>query len=65
MDMGDPSQNELIYLCFLYLSSLDKHIDPETGSIILNPRILVFSIQLQEHEDIKIRKEALKQIDAF
>ena len=46
MNMADPSQNELVYLCFLYLSSLDKHTDSKTGNVTLNPRVLVFSIQL-------------------
>ena len=30
-----------------------------------NPTILIYAIQLQEHDDIKIRKEALKQIENF
>jgi hypothetical protein len=59
------SQNELIYLLFLYLGSLDKKINRQTMQEMPNPTILIYAIQLQEHDDIKIRKEALKQIENF
>lgn len=57
------SQSEVIYLLFLYLSSLDTY--KLNTQEVPNAKILVFSIQLQDHEDIKIRKEAARQLDLF
>lgn len=57
--------NELIYILFLYLADLDKRRDSKTQQEIPNPSILMYSISLKEHEDIKIRKEAIKQIEIF
>ena len=65
MNPQNLSQNELIYLLFLYLGSLDKKINRHTMQEMPNPTILIYAIQLQEHDDIKIRKEALKQIENF
>ena len=50
---------------FLYLASLDKEVDPVTKQEAPNPKLLIYSIQLQDHEDIKIRKEASKQLEVF
>lgn len=49
----------------MYLASLDKRNDQTTGKEVPNPAILLYSISLKEHEDIKIRKEAIKQIEIF
>jgi hypothetical protein len=68
LEPSNPSQNELVYLLFLYLASLDRNFTTtEQGETreVPDPKILVYSIQLQDHDDIKIRKEALRQIDAF
>lgn len=56
--------NELIYILFLYVASLDIRRD-SAGNEVPNPAILLYSISLKEHEDIKIRKEAVKQIEIF
>jgi hypothetical protein len=55
---------ELIYILFLYLASLDTLRNPD-GSLMPNPAILLNAISLKEHEDIKIRKEASRQIENF
>lgn len=44
------SNQEIVYLLFLYLSRLDQ------GS--LNSQVLLYSILLKDHVDIKIKKEA-------
>jgi hypothetical protein len=59
------SNNELIYILFLYLSSLDIKVNESTQIEIPNPAILLYSINLKEHEDIKIRKVAQQQISIF
>jgi hypothetical protein len=55
---------ELIYLLFLYLSNLDTRKGAD-GVKIPNPAILLYAVSLKEHEDIKIRKEASRQIELF
>jgi hypothetical protein len=48
---------EIIYLLFLYLIRLDS------GSF--NSSVLLHSIILKDHNDIKIKREALRQLDNF
>lgn len=50
---------------FLYLTDLDKRKDANTGKEVPNPAILLYAVSLKEHEDIKLRKEAIKQIEIF
>ena len=47
---GGKMHGELVYLLFLYLSRLDR------GA--LKSSVLLYSIILKDHKDIKIRKEA-------
>lgn len=47
---GTSSNSEIVYIIFLYLARLGKH--KLTAPILLN------SIILKTHEDIKIKKEA-------
>jgi len=58
------TNNEMIYILFLYLVSLDKRVD-ENGVVLPNPSVLFYAISLKEHADIKIRKEAARQIEQF
>ena len=52
--------NEVVYVLFLYLADLDRRKDKNASKEVPNPAILLYSISLKEHEDIKIRKEAIK-----
>ena len=57
--------SDLIYVLFLYQTSLDHRKDAQTGKDIPNPATLLYAISLKEHEDIKIRKESSRQIEHF
>jgi hypothetical protein len=59
------NNNDVIYVLFLYLTDLDKRKDAKTGNEVPNPAILLYAVSLKEHEDIKLRKEAIKQIEIF
>jgi len=59
------NNNDVIYVLFLYLTDLDKRKDAKTGKEVPNPAILLYAVSLKEHEDIKLRKEAIKQIEIF
>ena len=59
------NNNDVIYVLFLYLTDLDKRKDAKTGNEVPNPAILLYAVTLKEHEDIKLRKEAIKQIEIF
>lgn len=54
---GASSDGEIVYILFLYLARLSG--DKLTAPILLN------SIALKTHEDIKIKKEAQMQLDRF
>mmetsp|Transcript_19184 Transcript_19184/g.23731 ORF Transcript_19184/g.23731 Transcript_19184/m.23731 type:complete len:239 (-) Transcript_19184:426-1142(-) len=54
---GTSSNSEIVYIIFLYLARLGG--DNLTAAILLN------SIILKTHEDIKIKKEAQTQLDRF
>ena len=54
---GKNSDAEIVYILFLYLSRL--------GGNRLSPGILLNSIILRTHDDIKIRKEAVNQLERF
>eukprot|EP00347_Sterkiella_histriomuscorum_P023653 403333856 len=54
---GFKSNSEMIYLLFLYLSKLDQ------GG--LSSSVLLYSILLRDHQDIKIKKEAQYQLEKF
>lgn len=54
---GHSSHGELIYILFLYVSRLD-------GDKLSAP-ILLYAITLKDHADIKIRKEAVTQLERF
>ena len=47
----DPKNSELLYILYLYVARLDK----ET----LKADLLLHSVNLKDHLDIKIRKEAI------
>lgn len=49
---GMKCNSEITYLLFLYLSKLDQ------GA--MNSSVLLYSILLKDHEDIKIKREALQ-----
>ena len=49
--------SEMVYLLFLYLSRLDQ------GA--LNSSVLLYSIILKDHKDIKIKKEATFLLEKF
>ena len=51
------TNSEVIYLLFLYLIRLDS------GQF--NSSVLLHSIILKDHKDIKIKREALRQLDIF
>ena len=61
MLQSSQAQNEILYVLFLYLSTLDRMKDQK----VPNPRILLYSSSLKDHEDIKIRNAAGKQIEVF
>lgn len=47
----DPKNSELLYILYLYVARLDKdHLKAD---------LLLHSVNLRDHADIKIRKEAL------
>ena len=54
---GSSSDGEIIYILFLYLARL--------GGSKLSAAILLNSIILKTHSDIKIKKEAQFQLDRF
>lgn len=56
-DEGKSSDGEIVYILFLYLARL--------GGDKLSSAILLNSIILKTHEDIKIKKEAQSQLDRF
>lgn len=58
------TNSEMIYILFLFLASLDKRYD-EKGMLLPNPSLLFYATSLKEHPDIKIRKEAGRQIELF
>lgn len=64
-NISQNNNNDVIYVLFLYLTDLDKRKDANTGKEVPNPAILLYAVSLKEHEDIKIRKEAIKQIEIF
>jgi hypothetical protein len=53
----DQKNSELLYILYLYVARLDK----ET----LKADLLLHSVNLKDHLDIKIRKEAIQQIERF
>ena len=53
----DPKNSELLYILYLYVARLDKEN--------LKADLLLHSVNLKDHLDIKIRKEAIQQIERF
>jgi hypothetical protein len=53
----DAKNSELLYILYLYVARLDKEN--------LKADLLLHSVNLRDHVDIKIRKEALQQIERF
>ncbi|CDW80673.1 proteasome-associated protein ecm29 homolog [Stylonychia lemnae] len=54
---GMRCNSEIVYLLYLYLSRLDR------GSLISS--VLLYSIILKDHQDIKIKNEAFHQLNKF
>lgn len=63
-DVAESTNSEMIYILFLFLASLDKRYN-DKGLTLPNPSILFYATSLKEHADIKIRKEANRQIELF
>jgi len=53
----DSKNSELLYILYLYVARLDKDN--------LKADLLLHSVNLRDHIDIKIRKEAIQQIERF
>jgi hypothetical protein len=56
-EAADKKNSELLYILYLYVARLDK--DKLTAPLLLH------SVNLKDHIDIKIRKEALWQLERF
>ena len=56
-EAGDAHNSELLYILYLYIARLSK--DTLTAPLLLH------SVNLKDHVDIKIRKEALTQLEKF
>ena len=54
---GSKMHSELVYLLFLYLSRLDQGAQKSS--------VLLYSIILKDHKDIKIKKEAALLLEKF
>ena len=56
-EASEKKNAELLYIVYLYVARLDK--DKLTAPLLLH------SVNLKDHPDIKIRKEALSQLERF
>ena len=54
-DLEYARNNEIIYLLFIFLAAMDNK----------SASVLFYAISLKDHSDIKIRKEAGRQIERF
>jgi hypothetical protein len=55
-EASNPENSELLYILYLYIARLSSE---------LNAPLLLHSVNLKDHTDIKIRKEACKQLERF